>query len=85
MLFGKKGFRKELGIRRYVDRNPGCIRNNDCIYMDTHGVRNRYYFMNQALWEKANTFIRNPISGILIKSISLRSLRLCGEISFGQD
>ena len=48
--------------------------------------------MNQSLREKqqivfqiVDTFIRIPLSGILIKFLSLRSLRLCGEIVFGQE
>jgi len=31
------------------------------------------------------SFIRIPLSGILIKFLSLRSLGLCGEIVFGQE
>jgi hypothetical protein len=30
-------------------------------------------------------FIRIPLSGILIKIISLRPLRLCGKIDFEQE
>ena len=48
--------------------------------------------MNQSLRKKqqivfqiVDTFIRIPLSGILIKFLSLRSLRLCGEIVFGQE
>ena len=48
--------------------------------------------MNQALRERqkipfeiVETFIRIPLSGILIKYLSLRSWRLCGEIVFGQE
>jgi len=36
-------------------------------------------------WEMANIFIRIPFSGILIKFLSLRAPRLCGEIGFGQN
>jgi hypothetical protein len=32
-----------------------------------------------------DNYIRIPLSGILIKFISLRPLRLCGEIIFGQE
>jgi len=48
--------------------------------------------MHQALRERqkipfkiVDTFIRIPLSGILIKFLSLRSSRLCGEIVFGQE
>ena len=34
----------------------------------------------QIHFEIADTFIRIPLSGILIKFLYLRSLRLCGEI-----
>ena len=60
----------------------------------------RHTNVGQALREKqqipfkiVDSFIRIPISGILIKFLSLRSLRLvrrfcgglCGEIVFGQE
>jgi len=48
--------------------------------------------MNPSLRERqkiplgnVDTFIRIPLSGILIKYLSLRSWRLCGEIVFGQE
>jgi hypothetical protein len=34
---------------------------------------------------QADNFIRIPLSGILIKFLSLRSRRLRGEIVFGQE
>ena len=36
-------------------------------------------------FEILEPFIRIPLSGILIKCLSLRSLRLRGEIVFGQE
>jgi len=32
-----------------------------------------------------DNFIRIPLSGILVKFLSLRPLRLCGETVFGQE
>jgi len=57
-----------------------------------HGAGKGENTMHQALRETqkipfkiVDTFIRIPLSGILIKFLSLRSLRLCGEIVFGQE
>ena len=36
-------------------------------------------------FEIVEPFIRIPLSGILIKCLSLRSQRLCGEIVFGHE